>query len=174
MTSNFAELHSDAEQLGFVSEFVDEFIEAVQTQPEFRAFSRQETALLSEYLECYGVPRDSVVVREGDEGDFLAILVTGKAVILKTHEGEDKVVAELAPGEMFGEMSLVDGQPRFAGCVTTEPSDFAVLSNQSLHALLADHPRLGNKFLMMLLAVSTARLRTATKLALPGYLNVSI
>jgi CRP-like cAMP-binding protein len=112
------------------------------------------------------------VAREGDAGDFMAILVTGKAVILKAHNGEDKVVAELAPGEMFGEMSLVDSQPRFAGCMTTEPSDFAMLSKQQLNALLADHPRLGNKFLMMLLAVSTARLRTAIRLALPNYLNV--
>jgi hypothetical protein len=40
MISYFSKLHSNAEQLGFVSEFLDEFIEAVETQEEFRAFNR--------------------------------------------------------------------------------------------------------------------------------------
>jgi CRP-like cAMP-binding protein len=174
MPSNFAELHSDAELLGAASAFVSEFIEAVQNQPEFNIFSEQETALLSEYLECFGVPRDSFVVSEGDEGDFLAILVTGKAVILKLHEGKQKLVHELGTGEMIGEMSLIDGQPRFASCMTTEPSDFALMTNENLHALLADHPRLGNKFLMMLLNMSTQRLRNATSRVLPALSNVNV
>ena len=104
MTSNFAELQPDAEPLGTVSGFVNEFIDAVEPRHMFDDFSRQETALLSEYLECFGVPRDSIVVREGDEGDFLAILVTGHAVIVKNHEGEKKVVHTLDPGERLGEI----------------------------------------------------------------------
>ncbi len=163
MTSQFAELQPSAEPLGAVSGFVSEFIEAVGPQHMFDEFSRQETALLSEYLECFGVPRDSVVVREGDEGDFLAILVTGKAVILKGAEGAQRVMHELEPGEMIGEMSLIDNQRRFASCVTTEPSDFGVLTRDGFNALLADHPRLGNKFMLMLLRLSTSKLRHAAE-----------
>ena len=58
-------------------------------------------------------------------------------------------------------MSMVDGLERFASCVTNEPSDFAVLTRQKLNDMLADHPRLGNKFLLMLLDLSAARLRNA-------------
>ena len=174
MTSNFAELQPDAEPLGAVSGFVSEFIEAVTPQHMFDDFSRQETVLLSGYLECFGVPRDSVVVREGDEGDFLAILVTGKAVILKDHGGVKKIVHELVPGEMIGEMSLIDGQPRFASCVTTEPSDFGVLTSEGFKTLLADHPRLGNKLMLMLLRLNVTRLRNATIHSLPGMLDSSV
>lgn len=174
MTSNFAELQPDAESLGTVSGFVNEFIEAVEPRHMFDDFSRQETALLSEYLECFGVPRESTVVREGDEGDFLAILVTGRAVIVKKYDGEDKVVHTLEPGEMIGEMSLVDGQRRFASCITTEPSDFGVMTRDSFNALLADHPRLGNKFLLMLLRLNTSRLRHTTVMMLPGILEDSV
>jgi len=175
MGSQFAELQSDVEPLGTVSDFVNEFIEAVKNQPVFEGFSRQETAMLSEYMECYGVPRDSVVLREGDEGDFLAILVTGKAVILKSRgKPDEKVVRRLLPGALFGEMSLIDGQKRFASCVTTEPSDFAVLSRDNLNAILADHPRLGNKFLLMLLKLSTSRLREATTVILPSLVDISL
>ena len=163
MGSQFAELQSDVEQLGAVSDFVNEFIEAVKTEPIFHEFSRQETAMLSEYMECYGVPRESEVLREGDEGDFLAILVTGKASVLKSKgTPQEHLVRKLLPGALIGEMSLIDGQRRFASCVTSEPSDFAVLSRDNLNAILADHPRLGNKFLLMLLKLTTLRLREAT------------
>jgi CRP/FNR family transcriptional regulator, cyclic AMP receptor protein len=168
MASHFAELQSGIEDLGHVSDFVNEFIEAVQPQRLFDEFSRQETTLLSEYLECFGVPRDSAVLREGDEGDFLAILVTGNAVIFKSHEGREMLVHQLKPGEMIGEMSLIDGQRRFASCFTTEPSDIAVLTRENFNNLLADHPRLANKFLMLLLRLNVSRLREATLLNLPG------
>jgi CRP/FNR family cyclic AMP-dependent transcriptional regulator len=174
MTSNFADLQPDAEPLGAVSDFVNEFLEAIEPQSLFSDFSRQETALFSEYLECFGVPRDSVVLREGDEGDFLAILVTGTAIILKYYEGMQKIVHTLLPGEMIGEMSLLDGKARNATCVTTEPSDFAVLSTQNFDALLAQHPRLGNKLMLALLRQNTTRLREATGLMLPGLLETAV
>jgi CRP/FNR family transcriptional regulator, cyclic AMP receptor protein len=175
MGSQFAELQSDVEQLGTVSDFVNEFIDAVKSQPAFDGFSRQETSMLSEYMECYGVPRESVVLREGDEGDFLAILVTGKAHIIKSHGSPaETTIRTLEVGSLIGEMSLVDGQRRFASCVTTEPSDFAVLTRDNLNAILTDHPRLGNKFLLMLLKLSTHRLREATSVIQPGQVDVSL
>jgi CRP-like cAMP-binding protein len=168
MPSSFAELEPNVEPLGSVSGFVDEFLEVVHPKPLFAGFSLEQTAILAGYLDCYGVPSKSVVVREGDVGDFLAILVTGRAIIVKTFQGRDKVIHELKPGEMIGEMSLVDGQKRFASCVAVEPSDFAVLTNENLHRLLAEHPVLGNKFLMMLLGVTVERLRHATRAMLPS------
>ncbi len=174
MGPNFAELQPDVESFGSVRDFINEFIEAVKTQPLLQGFSRQEVALLSEYLECFGVPRHTTVVREGDGGNFLAILVTGKAMILKAHEGVDKVVQELKPGDLIGAMSFLDGQKRFTGCLTTEPSDFAVLTQDNLNAMLADHPRLGNKVLLMLLGLTNARLRHATTLMLPGLAEATL
>ncbi len=173
MLSNFADLDPSIESLGSVSDFVNEFIDAVGPQALFDGFDREETALLTQYMECYGVPRDALVIREGDEGDFLAILVTGRAMIIKSYEGVEKVVHDLQPGEMIGEMSLIDGKRRFASCVTTEPSDFAVLSHERLLSLLENHPRLGNKILLMLLALTTNRLRLATTFMLPGLLDNS-
>lgn len=164
MTSQFADLQLSAEPLGAVSGFIREFMGAVGPRHLLDGFTPEETALLSAYLECFGVPRDSVVLREGDEGDFLAILVTGKALVLKADRGAQRVVHELLPGEIVGEMSLIDHHRRFASCITTEPSDFGVLSRAGLHTLLAQHPRLGNKFLLVLLRLSVSKLRQAAEL----------
>ncbi len=174
MPSSFAELEPNIEPLGSVSGFVDEFMEVVQPKPLFAGFSREQTAILADYLDCYGVPSKSVVVREGDEGNFLAILVTGRAVIVKTFNGRERVLQELKPGEMIGEMSLVDGQKRFASCIAVEPSDFAVLTHENLHKMLAEYPVLGNKFLLMLLGVTVGRLRQATLTMLPSLASTSV
>jgi len=159
MTSNFAELNPGAQPLGAVSAFVNEFIDAVAPTHLFDDFTRQETAQLSQYLECFGLPRQSVVMREGEPEDFLAILVTGRAVILKGAGENRRVVSVVQPGEMVGELSLFDARIRTASCVTTEPSDFGVLTIDGLKSMLAEHPRLGNKFLIMLLRNNATRIR---------------
>jgi CRP-like cAMP-binding protein len=173
MPSAFAELEPNVEPLGSVSDFVDEFMEVVHPHPLFAGFTQEETAVLSRHMDCYGVPPQSVVIREGDEGDFMAILVTGRALLIQDHAGVEKVVGELQPGEMIGEMSLVDGQKRYATCIAAEPSDFAVLTRHNLDVLLFAHPRLGNKLLMMLLTLSTGRLREAAA-QLPSLIHKSV
>jgi hypothetical protein len=140
MSSSFAELELNVEPLGRVSGFVDEFVEAVKPQPFFADLSRIEATVLSGYLDCYGVPAGTVVLREGDEGDFLALLLTGRAIISKVFDGADRFLHEMSIGEFVGEMSLVDGQPRFASCVAIEPSDFAVLSKDDFESLLQEPP----------------------------------
>lgn len=163
MGSNFADLQPYIQPLGTARDFVDEFIEVLKKQPAMHHFSSQELTLLAEYMDCFGVPRKSTVIHEGDDGDFLSILVTGEAQVVKWERDQETVVGIVRPGELFGEMSMVDGLRRFASCITTEPSDFAVLTRQKLNDMLADHPRLGNKFLLMLLGVSAGRLRSALR-----------
>ncbi|OQW85727.1 MAG: hypothetical protein BWK72_20805 [Rhodoferax ferrireducens] len=168
MNSHFAELEPDVEPLGNVKDFVNEFISAVSAGTLLEGFTRRETLLLSGYLECFGVPRHATVLREGDESDFFAILVTGGAVITKLHDGAQKMICAINPGDLIGEMSMIDGQKRFASCITTVPSDFAVLTYDKFKALLADHPRLSNKVLLALLHTTTSRLSRATKELLPN------
>lgn len=174
MHSNFGDLQPDVQALGSVSDFVNEFIEAVGPQHIFDTFSRAETTLLGEYLECFGVPRQTVVVKEGDECDFLAILITGKAEVFKMQDGIPATIQEISPGEIIGVMSFIDQQKRFASCITIEPSDFAVLSRDGLNAMLADHPRLGNKFLLVLLGLTASRLRRATSTLMPGFDDLKV
>ena len=172
MGSQFAEFQPNVEQLGTAKDYVNEFVEAVHNGELLQGFTRQETILLSEYFQCFGVPRGSVVVREGDEGDFLAILINGAAMVTKLHGTVQKEVAAIQPGDIIGEMSLIDGKKRFASCITTVPSDFGVLTIDSFNAMLADHPRLSNKLMLRLLQMTTARLRYATTRMLPGLSDV--
>ncbi len=167
MGSNFGDLQPDIQPLGTARNYAEEFIEALKKQAFMRHFSTQEMTLLAEYMDCFGVPRNSTVIKEGDDGDFLAILITGEAKIVRSNGETDNVLCVLEPGALFGEMSMIDGRARLASCVTSEPSDFAVLTIPKLNDMLADHPRLGNKFLLMLLGLSAARLRQSLDVERP-------
>lgn len=168
MNSHFADFQPSVEPLGIVRDYIDEFISAVHAGPLLEGFTRREALLLSGYLECFGVPRHFTVLREDDEGDFLAILITGGAVITKLHDGAEKMVCAVNPGDTIGEISMIDGQKRFASCITTVPSDFAVLTYDKFQALLTDHPRLSSKVLLTLLHATSSRLRRYTKEMLPN------
>lgn len=159
MTSNFGELHSDSEPLGAVSGFVNEFMEAVGSRHAFDEFDRNETLQLTQYFECFGVPRGTTVLSEGDKGDFLLIFLTGEGLVCRGQGADKQILSILQPGDMVGEISFCDGRARTASCITRQPSDLAVLSRDNFNALLATHPRLGNKFLLVLLQQSVARLR---------------
>lgn len=159
MTSKFSELQPDAEPLGAASGFFSEFMDAVAPTHFLDEFTRSETLQLTEYFETFGVPRDSVVIAEGDPGDFLIILVTGRASIFRKVGDLMHVLAEVQTGQFVGEVSFVDGRAREASCVTREPSDIALLTRENFQSLQAAHPRLANKLMMLLLQRSVARLR---------------
>jgi CRP-like cAMP-binding protein len=73
--------------------------------------------------------------------------------------GKTTSIAVVGAGDILGEMSLIDGEHRFASCVTVEPTRFAVLSRMDLTEITALHPRLANKFLFMMLQIMVSRLR---------------
>jgi CRP/FNR family cyclic AMP-dependent transcriptional regulator len=66
------------------------------------------------------------------------------------------------PGKTLGEMSLIDGEPRFASCVALEPVTFAVLDRESLSRILTEEPRIGVKLMMELLMLLNQRLRSVS------------
>ena len=86
-----------------------------------------------------------VLVREGAPGDSLFVLERGAVRVLKSDEdgrGEPVEIARLAPGDFFGEASLLTGQPRGATVVAAEPCSVLELSKSALAPTLAGSPDL--------------------------------
>jgi CRP-like cAMP-binding protein len=88
-------------------------------------------------------------------------------VVKRDADGAEKIVSEVGPGGFLGEMSLLDGMPRFASCVAAGPTDVAVLHRNDLVGIVYGHPQMGAKVLLLLLQLLTRRLRSATKQMLP-------
>jgi CRP-like cAMP-binding protein len=72
------------------------------------------------------------------------------------------VLAVVGAGSTLGEMSMIDGEPRFATCVALEPTLVAVLDRESLARIIVEQPLLGAKMLMELVLMLSQRLRATS------------
>jgi CRP-like cAMP-binding protein len=85
----------------------------------------------------------TVIVSQEEAGDSLFVLVRGKVKVVLYGESGREVILSIfkAPGDFFGEMSLLDDEPRSATVIAAERSRLLVLSRRGFQAHLAAHPR---------------------------------
>lgn len=153
-------LYPELEFLGSGSDFADDVFAVLRHEPLFEDFGHQEIEVLCQFMHCFAAPRDTVLLDEDQEGDYLLIVLTGEILVSKlSAAGKSVGMAMVGPGAILGEMSLVDGERRFASCITTAPVDFAVMRRSDLNEILIAHPRLANKFLIKMLQIIVARMR---------------
>ncbi|MDI1360984.1 cyclic nucleotide-binding domain-containing protein [Methylotenera sp.] len=162
MKREIMELHPDLVYLGGADQYEEEIFEIIEDIKLFETFSLDEVRTLCQLMHCYAAPKDMTLLKEGDAGDFLILILTGNVEVTKTiSTGEVKLISQVGVGATLGEMSMIDGCPRFASCVTVLPTDFAVLTRETLNDVLLQMPRLGNKLLLTLLQTMSIRLREA-------------
>jgi len=126
----------------------------------FAEFSREDISVLAGYMEVYRAQPGEIIITEGDGGDYMLLIVEGYVDILKRGmRHEQQHMTTVGPGMTLGEMSMIDGEPRFATCVATEPTVFAVLHRDDMAKIILDHPSLGSKILVKLVSMLSARLR---------------
>lgn len=102
--------------------------------------------------------KDVVIIQEGDYGDTLHIILSGRVKVFATGDNDREVVIDThGPGEFIGEMSL-DGGPRSASVITLEPMVCSVVTRVTLRDHIAQHP----DFAFELLAKVIRRARRAT------------
>jgi CRP/FNR family transcriptional regulator, cyclic AMP receptor protein len=158
-------------RLGSASNFEDEIFELIDRIALFEDLGRAEASKLCAAMECFGVPRGEAIMKEGEEGEYLVIVLTGEVAVLKQDAtGNPIKIADVGPGASLGEMSLINGQPRFATCIAQEPTDIAVLTRDSIYDILVLQPSLGNKILLILLQNVSQRLRETSARLVP-FLN---
>jgi CRP/FNR family cyclic AMP-dependent transcriptional regulator len=155
-------MYGDLGDLGLAEHYMDEIYEIIHQIRLFDDFGIDEIRALCRYLHCYAAPRHYPILREGEYGDYMVLILTGSAEVRVQIPGiGNEKIAELGAGSTVGETSMIDGKPRFISCIATTPTDFAVLTRKSLNQILMQAPRLGNKLMLTLLQLLSARLREA-------------
>ncbi|MGE0545130.1 MAG: Crp/Fnr family transcriptional regulator [Dehalococcoidia bacterium] len=97
------------------------------------------------------VPRGSTVLQQEDRGTTAFVIISGSAdVLLESEDGRQFIVARLGPGDHFGEMSLLDGEPRSATVVATSDAELLVLTREAFLEELEQHPSLMRQMLVTL------------------------
>jgi len=104
-------------------------------------------------------PKSTVIINEGEVGDSLFIVLSGRMKVYASNAaGREVVIAFHGPGEYVGEMSL-DGSPRSASVMTVEPTTCAVVNRASFREFILAHP----EFALHLIEKLIQRVRLTTE-----------
>jgi CRP-like cAMP-binding protein len=162
---------SHLEHLGDAVRFTDRIHALIPKCPLLENFSSAEVRLLAHFMDVYRTEPGVEFIHEGENGDFMLMVLEGKVEVHKRDRwNTPQLIAVVEAGRTLGEMSMIDGEPRFATCIAVEPLVIAVLNRESLARIIVEQPLLGAKILMELVLMLSQRLR-ATSSRLLGLLD---
>lgn len=117
----------------------------------FRGLDSESITAIERLLVERTCPEGAVVFSEGDPPDALYIIAKGGVQVSKhTRSGKEVTLAHRGQGDVFGEMGIIEEQPRMATVTTTEPSKLLVLPRKDFQSLLEEHPRISFSMLQVL------------------------
>jgi CRP-like cAMP-binding protein len=136
----------------------------------FQHVPRHELGRLFQSLSLRTYNAGEVIFKEGDPGRALFILEWGQIEISrKITETQNETLAVLAPGDYFGEMSLMDHMPRTATAAAITASRVYLLYKTELEGLFRRAPQAGAAIMAHLAEMLAARLRdTMQRQYIPG------
>ncbi|MBM2838231.1 MAG: Cyclic nucleotide-binding protein [Deltaproteobacteria bacterium] len=90
--------------------------------------------------------KGEVIVRQGDTGDTCYLIRSGSVdVVLKDESGDERFITNLKPGDFFGEMSLLAGDPRTATVIAREDTSCLVIASQAFQGVFVENPDLAER-----------------------------
>lgn len=122
--------------------------------PLFRGLDPVGLAAVGDAVIEVEFPAERVIARQGEIGTGLFIVAEGAVRIVR--DGE--LIAQMGPGEFFGELSVLDGGPRNAQVITDQPTTCLALATWDAERVLREQPGIA----LAVLRVLVARLREAT------------
>lgn len=108
--------------------------------PLFASFPEDQLRVLTTLVTRKSAPRSTTIMAGGDAIDSLYIVLSGRLkVMMSDAEGKEVILSILGPGEFFGEMGLIDDEPRSASVVTIEPCELLTIAKRDFKKSLADN-----------------------------------
>lgn len=131
-------------------------LEALRSVPLFASLDDDAARDLRNLLSEKTVPQNTRLFRQGDRGDAMYLIESGRVRIsIRDDDKQEVTLAELAQGDFFGEMSIIDGRQRSADAQVIEDSRLAVLSREAFLSFVKNNPHVA----LEMLSALTDRLR---------------
>ncbi len=136
-------------------------IDAIRSVPLFASLDDHAAVELRNLLRTQDIGPDTTLFRAGDAGDAMYLIESGRVRISVTDDDQKEIVlAELARGDYFGEMAIIDGKQRSADATVVEDARFAVLSRDSFLSFIQSNPIVA----LEMLSATFSRLRHTDKM----------
>jgi CRP-like cAMP-binding protein len=136
----------------------DRYLEVLAGVPLFSACSKRDLQMIAKASDEVRVEKGKMLVEQGRTGHEFFAIIDGKAKVVR----DGKRIATLGPGQYFGEMALLDREPRSASVVAETDMDLIVLGQREFAGVIDAVPSMAHK----LLAAMARRLREADTKAL--------
>ncbi len=108
--------------------------------PLFASFPDDQLRMLTTMVTRRSAPRGTTIMAGGDATDSLYIVLSGRLkVMMSDSEGKEVILTILGPGEFFGEMGLIDDEPRSASVVTIEPCELLSIAKRDFKKCLSEN-----------------------------------
>jgi CRP/FNR family cyclic AMP-dependent transcriptional regulator len=126
-------------------------VDILQSVVLFHALPRETLEALAAATVERAYAGGAMVIRRGEPGDGLYIVVAGLVQVVGDEDDIDaSVLAVLGPGEAFGELALLDGKPRSASVIAAWPARCLFLARDAFLAHLDQHPEAARALLRVL------------------------
>jgi uncharacterized membrane protein len=136
-------------------------LEALRSVPLFASLDDEAATDLRNLLSDKMVPQNTRLFRQGDKGDAMYLIESGRVRIsIHDDDKQELTLAELAQGDFFGEMSIIDGRQRSADAHVIEDARLAVLSRDTFLSFVRTNPDVA----LEMLSALTDRLRRTDEL----------
>lgn len=136
-------------------------LEALRSVPLFASLDDTAATELRDLLSTKSVPQNTRLFRQGDQGDAMYLIESGRVRIsIRDAEKQEVTLAELAQGDFFGEMAIIDGRQRSADARVIEDANFAILSRDAFLSFVRTNPDVA----LEMLSALTDRLRRTDEL----------
>jgi CRP/FNR family transcriptional regulator, cyclic AMP receptor protein len=129
----------------------------------FAGLSDDQLSRFLEYMELREVKQFSTVVRQGEPGDAMFLILQGDVRVRVMIQGKETLLASLSTGDFFGEISLFDHGPRSADVVANEDAVLLRIPAGSFQKMVQEAPDLAAPFLLAMGKTLTARIRADNK-----------
>ena len=107
----------------------------------FKILPSEMIARVAEVAEYKALPKGEIIIHQGDQADSFYQIISGSARVFRVSEdGVDVTLNTLGPGESFGEMALLTGEPRSASVETQEACGLLIISRQVFDQLASEIP----------------------------------
>jgi len=108
--------------------------------PLFASFPDEQLRMVATMVARRSATRATTIMAGGDAIDSLYIVLSGRLkVMMSDSDGKEVILSILGPGEFFGEMGLIDDEPRSASVVTLEPCELLSIAKRDFRKCLAEN-----------------------------------